>query len=44
VYTYQLSIGQSDYGVGAAAAILMMLLMCILTLGYLRSMFKQDHI
>jgi N,N'-diacetylchitobiose transport system permease protein len=44
VYTYQLSIGQSDYGVGAAAAILMMLLMCILTLGYLRSMFKQDQI
>jgi hypothetical protein len=30
--------------VGAAAAILMMLLMCILTLGYLRSMFKQDQI
>ncbi len=44
VYTYQLSIGQSDYGVGAAAALVMMLLMCILTLGYLRSMFRQDHI
>ena len=44
VYTYQLSIGQSDYGVGAAAAVLMMLLMCLLTLGYLRSMFKQDQI
>jgi N,N'-diacetylchitobiose transport system permease protein len=44
VYTYQLSIGQSDYGVGAAAALVMMMLMCILTLGYLRSMFKQDHI
>ncbi|HEX4983683.1 MAG TPA: sugar ABC transporter permease [Ilumatobacteraceae bacterium] len=44
VYTYQLSIGQSDYGAGAAAALLMIVLMCILTLGYLRSMFKQDHI
>ncbi len=44
VYTYQLSIGQSDYGAGAAAAVLMMVLMCILTLGYLRSMFKQDNI
>ena len=44
VYTYQLSIGQSDYGVGAAAALVMMLLMCILTLGYLRSMFKQEQI
>jgi len=44
VYTYQLSIGQSDYGVGAAAALIMMLLMCILTLGYLRSMFKQEQI
>ncbi len=44
VYTYQLSIGQSDFGVGAAAAVLMMVLMGILTLGYLRSMFKQEHI
>jgi N,N'-diacetylchitobiose transport system permease protein len=44
VYTYSLSIGQSNYGVGAAAAILMMALMCVLTLGYLRSMFKQDSI
>ncbi|MGH9133210.1 MAG: carbohydrate ABC transporter permease [Ilumatobacteraceae bacterium] len=44
VYTYALSIGQSDYGVGAAAALMMMGLMCILTLGYLRSMFKQDSI
>jgi N,N'-diacetylchitobiose transport system permease protein len=44
VYTYSISIGQSDYGVGAASALLMMGLMCILTLGYLRSMFKQDHI
>jgi N,N'-diacetylchitobiose transport system permease protein len=44
VYTYQLSIGQSDYGMGAAAALVMMVLMCILTLGYLRSMFRHDHI
>jgi N,N'-diacetylchitobiose transport system permease protein len=44
VYTYSISIGQSDYGVGAASALLMMALMCILTLGYLRSMFKQDNV
>ncbi len=44
VYTYSISIGQSDYGMGAAIALLMIVLMCILTLGYLRSMFKQDNI
>ena len=44
VYTYQLSIGQSDFGVGAATAIMMLLICLLLTLGYLRSMFKQDQI
>lgn len=42
VYVYQVSIGQNDYGVGAAIAIVMTLIMSVLTLGYVRSMFKQE--
>ena len=44
VYAYQISIGESDYGVGAAIAIVMVLITILLTLFYLRSMLRQDDV
>jgi N,N'-diacetylchitobiose transport system permease protein len=44
VYSYNISIGQNRYDVGAAIAIVMVLITVLLTMTYLRSMLKQDEI
>jgi N,N'-diacetylchitobiose transport system permease protein len=44
VYSYNISIGQNRYDIGAAIAIVMVLITVLLTLTYLRSMMKQDEI
>jgi N,N'-diacetylchitobiose transport system permease protein len=43
VYAYQISIGESDYGVGAAIAIVMVAITVLLTLTYLRSMMRVEE-
>jgi N,N'-diacetylchitobiose transport system permease protein len=44
VYSYNISIGQNRYDIGAAIAIVMVLITVLLTMTYLRSMLKQDEI
>jgi N,N'-diacetylchitobiose transport system permease protein len=44
VYSYNISIGQNRYDIGAAIAIVMVLITVLLTLTYLRSMLKQEEI
>jgi N,N'-diacetylchitobiose transport system permease protein len=44
VYSYNISIGQNRYDIGAAIAIVMVMITVLLTLTYLRSMLKQDEI
>jgi N,N'-diacetylchitobiose transport system permease protein len=44
VYSYNISIGQNRYDVGAAIAIVMVLITVLLTMTYLRSMLKQDEV
>jgi N,N'-diacetylchitobiose transport system permease protein len=44
VYSYNISIGQNRYDIGAAIAIVMVLITVLLTMTYLRSMLKQDQI
>ena len=44
VYSYNISIGQNRYDVGAAIAIVMVLITMLLTLFYLRSMLRQDDV
>ena len=44
VYSYNISIGQNRYDVGAAIAIVMVVITILLTLWYLRAMLKQDEI
>ena len=43
VYSYNISIGQNRYDIGAAIAIVMVLITVLLTLTYLRSMLRQDE-
>jgi N,N'-diacetylchitobiose transport system permease protein len=43
VYSYNISIGQNRYDIGAAVAIVMVLITVLLTLTYLRSMLRQDE-
>jgi N,N'-diacetylchitobiose transport system permease protein len=44
VYAYQISIGQNQFGVGAAVAIVMVLITLILTIFYLRSMTRTEEL
>jgi N,N'-diacetylchitobiose transport system permease protein len=44
VYAYQISIGQNQFGVGAAVAIVMVLITLVLTVFYLRSMTKAEEL
>jgi N,N'-diacetylchitobiose transport system permease protein len=44
VYSYNISIGQNRYDIGAAIAIVMVLITVLLTMTYLRSMLKQDEV
>jgi N,N'-diacetylchitobiose transport system permease protein len=44
VYSYNISIGQNRYDIGAAIAIVMVLITVLLTLTYLRSMIKQEEV
>lgn len=44
VWAYQISIGQNDFGTGAAIAILMVLITLVLTIFYLRSMMKTEEL
>jgi N,N'-diacetylchitobiose transport system permease protein len=44
VYAYNVSIGQNDYGVGAAVAIVMVTITVALTLVYLRAMLRQEEL
>jgi N,N'-diacetylchitobiose transport system permease protein len=43
VYSYNISIGQNRYDIGAAIAIVMVVITILLTLWYLRSMLRQDE-
>lgn len=43
VYSYNISIGQNRYDIGAAIAIVMVLITVLLTLTYLRSMMRQEE-
>ena len=42
VYAYRISIGSNEYGVGAAVAIVMVVITFLLTITYLRSMLKDE--
>jgi N,N'-diacetylchitobiose transport system permease protein len=44
VWAYRMSIGQSDFGAGAAAALIMVALTLVLTLVYLRSMLRTEDL
>ena len=44
VWAYQVSIGQNDFGTGAAIAIVMVLITVGMTVFYLRSMTKQESL
>jgi N,N'-diacetylchitobiose transport system permease protein len=44
VYAYQISIGQNRFGIGAAVAIVMVLITLVLTLFYLRSMTRTEEL
>ena len=43
VYAYRISIGENDFDIGAAIAIVMVLITLLLTITYLRSMVRQDE-
>jgi N,N'-diacetylchitobiose transport system permease protein len=43
VYAYRISIGENDYGIGAAIAIVMVAITVLLTLTYLRSMMRVEE-
>lgn len=42
VYAYRISIGENDFGVGAAVAIVMVAITVLLTIAYLRSMLEDS--
>jgi len=42
VYAYRISIGENDYGIGAAIAIVMVIITVLLTLTYLRAMMRVE--
>ena len=42
VYAYRISIGENEYGVGAAVAIVMVAITVLLTITYLRSMLRDE--
>ena len=44
VYAYRISIGENAFDIGAAIAIVMVLITMILTATYLRSMIRQDEL
>ena len=44
VWSYVKSINQNDYGVGAAIAVLLTLVLLAITVVYLRALFKEDEI
>ena len=44
VYAYQISIGQNQFGTGAAVAIVMVLITLVLTIFYLRSMTRTEEL
>jgi N,N'-diacetylchitobiose transport system permease protein len=44
VYAYRISIGENRFDIGAAIAIVMMLITLLLTITYLRSMVRQDEL
>ena len=44
VYAYRISIGENRFDVGAAIAIVMVLITLLLTITYLRSMVRQDEL
>ena len=44
VYSYNISIGQNRYDIGAAIAIVMVVITVALTMTHLRSMLKQDEV
>ncbi len=44
VWSYVKSINQNDYGLGAAIAVLLTLVLLAITLVYLRAMFKEDEL
>ena len=44
VWAYRMSIGQSDFGIGAAAALIMVAITLVLTIVYLRSMLRTEDL
>jgi N,N'-diacetylchitobiose transport system permease protein len=44
VYAYRISIGENDFDTGAAIAIVMVVITVLLTIGYLRSVLRQEGI
>ena len=44
VYAYRISIGENAFDIGAAIAIVMVLITLLLTITYLRSMIRQDEL
>ncbi len=42
VYAYQISIGQNSFDIGAAIAIVMVMITLLITITYIRSMLRQD--
>ena len=44
VWSYVRSINQNDYGVGAAIAVLLTIVLLAITLVYLRAMFREDEL
>ena len=44
VYAYRISIGENRFDIGAAVAVVMVLITVILTIMYLRAMVRQEEI
>jgi N,N'-diacetylchitobiose transport system permease protein len=44
VYAYRISIGENRFDIGAAIAIVMVLITLLVTISYLRSMVRQDEL
>ena len=44
VYAYRISIGENRFDIGAAVAVVMVLITAVLTIGYLRAMVKQEEL
>jgi N,N'-diacetylchitobiose transport system permease protein len=44
VYAYRISIGENRFDIGAAVAVVMMLITAVLTIVYLRAMVKQEEL